>query len=54
MIPKDLIDDFYHMLSSDIKNPIKTNILASIFSGVFDSMDFITRENEILDIFIEN
>ena len=54
IIPKDMIDEFYHMLSADIKNPIKTNILASISSGVFDSMDFIIRENEILDIFIEN
>jgi hypothetical protein len=54
IIPKDIIDEFYHMLSADIKNPIKTNILASISSGVFDSMDFIIRENEILDIFIEN
>ena len=54
MIPSELIGDFYHMLCMDIKNPIKTKILTSLSSGIFDSMDFIYRNNEILDIYIEN
>jgi hypothetical protein len=54
MVPKIVIDDFYHMLAMDIKNPIKTKLLTYISSGIFDSMDFIHRDNEILDIYIEN
>jgi hypothetical protein len=54
MIPSDTIDDFYSILAMDIKNPTKTKLLTSLSAGIFDSMEFIRRENETLDIFIEN
>jgi hypothetical protein len=53
-VPSNAIDDFYYMLCMDIKNPIKTKLLTYISSGIFDSMEFINRDNEILEIFIEN
>ena len=54
LVPESVADEFYDILAMDIKNPTKFNLLSSISAGIFDSMDFIRRENEILDIFIEN
>lgn len=54
MVPSNTIEDFYSILAMDIKNPTKTKLLTSLSAGIFDSMDFIRRENETLDIFIEN
>jgi hypothetical protein len=54
IVPPDVIEDFYLILAMDIKNPTKTKMLTSLSAGIFDSMEFIHRENEILDIFIES
>jgi hypothetical protein len=54
LLPKDIIEDFYHILAMDIKNPTKTKLFTSLSAGIFDSMDFIRRDNEILEIYIEN
>lgn len=54
IVPPDVIEDFYSILAMDIKNPTKTKMLTSLSAGIFDSMEFIHRENEILDIFIES
>ena len=54
IIPEDIIEDYYHILAMDIKNPTKSYLLTAISAGAFDSMDFIKHKNEILDIFIEN
>jgi len=54
LLPKDIIEDFYHILAMDIKNPTKTKLFTSLSAGIFDSMDFIKRDNEILEIYIEN
>lgn len=54
IVPTDAIEDFYSILAMDIKNPTKTKMLTSLSAGIFDSMEFIYRENEILDIFIES
>jgi hypothetical protein len=54
IVPPDAIEDFYSILAMDIKNPTKTKMLTSLSAGIFDSMEFIRRENEILDIFIES
>jgi hypothetical protein len=54
LLPKSIIEDFYHILAMDIKNPTKTKLFTSLSAGIFDSMDFIKRDNEILEIYIEN
>jgi len=54
IVSPDAIEDFYSILAMDIKNPTKTKMLTSLSAGIFDSMEFIHRENEILDIFIES
>ena len=54
LLPRGIIEDFYHILAMDIKNPTKTKLFTSLSAGIFDSMDFIKRDNEILEIYIEN
>jgi len=49
-VPADRIDDFYDILAADVRNPGKTGLLAAISAGVLNSLDFIRRPGEHLDI----
>ena len=54
VVPEDILEDYFQILARDVKNPTKSHLLTAISAGVFDSMEFIKHDNEILDIFIEN
>jgi hypothetical protein len=50
VVPADRLEDFYDILAADVRNPGKMELLAAISAGVLDSLDFIRRPGEHLDI----
>ncbi len=52
IVLNDMIESYYDLLATDILNNSKKYIISSLSSGVIDSLSFIHRQNETLNIYI--